>query len=436
MNIIKKNYHLIILFIFFLLFNLIISPIDLDEIWSYGFTHNLYSGLIPYKDFNMVITPFHPFIMSLPMHLFGSSLLLFHIENAVVLIIMLYLLFKLIDKNTYFILPFLIWPLSIIYPNYNLFALFLFILLIYLEKNNSNDYIIGLVIGLLFLTKQSIGLPILLTIFLTKDKNKMLKRLIGFIIPVFIFIIYLLITNTTKEFVNLCIIGLLDFNNSNSSFNIITIITLLFIILTIVNIFRDITNIYNYYLLLFSSITIPMFDYYHFMLFFIAFIFIFLLNNKINIRLDLIGLFLLILFTIIQIYDTDFKDFTYPNDINRFEYRYMPSDAITNTKSVNNLIKKYNYKVIIIGQDSYYHKLILDKEINYLDLINEGNFGYHGSKRLLKMIKELDKDYVFFINKKELVNRTQTDKDILDYIINNGKAVEKTNFYDIYQLDK
>ena len=49
-------------------------PFDLDEIWNYGFMHNIYSGLVPYKDFNMVITPFFPMLFSLPFFIFGSNL--------------------------------------------------------------------------------------------------------------------------------------------------------------------------------------------------------------------------------------------------------------------------------------------------------------------------------------------------------------------------
>lgn len=64
----KYNQKIILgLFLFgvFLLWNLILFPITLDEIWNYGFSHSLYSGLVPYKDFNMVITPFYPFLMSI-----------------------------------------------------------------------------------------------------------------------------------------------------------------------------------------------------------------------------------------------------------------------------------------------------------------------------------------------------------------------------------
>ena len=69
-----------LVFFFFLFWNLIVQPIYIDENWNYGFAHNIYNGLIPYKDFNMVLTPLFPFIMSFPFFIFGSSILIFHID--------------------------------------------------------------------------------------------------------------------------------------------------------------------------------------------------------------------------------------------------------------------------------------------------------------------------------------------------------------------
>ena len=39
-------------------------PMVDDELFSYGFSYNIINGLIPYKDFNMVITPLFPYLLS------------------------------------------------------------------------------------------------------------------------------------------------------------------------------------------------------------------------------------------------------------------------------------------------------------------------------------------------------------------------------------
>ena len=41
-----------------------------DEIWIYGFGTNIVDGLIPYKDYNMVVTPFFPYLLSIIFRLF------------------------------------------------------------------------------------------------------------------------------------------------------------------------------------------------------------------------------------------------------------------------------------------------------------------------------------------------------------------------------
>ena len=65
----KKNFKFIVIFLIIFLFNLICNPVNLDEVWNYGFANNIYEGLVPYRDFNMVLTPFYSFFMALPYHL-------------------------------------------------------------------------------------------------------------------------------------------------------------------------------------------------------------------------------------------------------------------------------------------------------------------------------------------------------------------------------
>ena len=85
----KRVYYkyLLIILVFGLitfLYIFYIYPIDNDEIWNYGFAHNIYTGLIPYKDFNMIVPPLFAFC-TLPFFvLFGDSLLSFHCFSALI----------------------------------------------------------------------------------------------------------------------------------------------------------------------------------------------------------------------------------------------------------------------------------------------------------------------------------------------------------------
>ena len=428
----KKILTLIVLFIFFLLFNIIISPLNLDEIWSYGFSYNIANGLIPYKDFNMVITPFYSILMALFLKI-NNSILFFHIINALIPTSILYLTHKLIKEKVFIILPLLIFPLNITFPNYNLFLLLMFILIIYLEKNNKNDYLIGIILSIIFLTKQSVGLFLIpVSLYYLKDKKKLLKRFISFIIPIIIFIIYLLITNSLNKFIDLCILGLFDFGKGNSSFNVFFYITI-FLLVILLLLMRNNKKIDYYYLLTFISICIPLFDLYHVQIYIIAYLIVLFMNSNKLFKPKLIGITLFIGLLSIYIMKNNFNIKYYPNKLYLLEYRYINKENIESSKEVIRYMKKYNNKVMFIGPDAYFFKLITKEKINDLDLINTGNFGYNGSNKLLHRIKELDKDYVFFVKKSELARGKQTDQNIYKYIIKNYKKIEEINNYEIYK---
>ncbi len=430
---------IIFLFLLFLLFNLTLLPTNLDEIWNYGFSHNLYSGLIPYKDFNMVITPFYPFIMSLGFHIFGSSMLVFHIEHAIILICLCVLLFLLIDKKAWFIVALMLFPVNVSFPSYNIFLYFLLVLIIYLEKEKKSDYLIGFLLGLCVLTKHSVGLCLLLpSLYYIKDLKKVGRRFLGFIVPLFVFIIYLIITKSIIPFIDLCILGLFDFASENGkAFNIYFLLFIIMIGITIYFIVKDRKNLVNYYVLAFYSIMIPLFDIYHFMVAFLAFLILILSKVKKDIiKPGLFGISI-ILFATVLLMDSRFKSkIIYPNNIKHFEYRFIDYDSILFTNKVNDYIKKNSDReFVFLNSNGYYFRLINDMKISYIDLINAGNFGYNGSDKLLKEIKKR-KNSIFLVDKSELSPIKQSDKQALNYVIDNGKKIGNIDFFDIYVFDE
>ena len=285
---IKPFIKYFIVFFFFLYWSLIVQPISLDEIWNYGFSYNIYNGLVPYKDFNMVMTPIYPMIMSVFL-MFDSSILTMHVVNSLMLTGMIYLIEKIVDKkyNLGIFLILLIFPMSLIFPSYNIFLLMLFVLIIYLEKNKCNDYLIGFILGFFILTKQSVGVFVALVslYYLYKDKSKVIRRIIGCFIPCFCFFIYLLISNSLNSFLDLCLFGLFDFGKSNgSNFNYLFIFGICLLILNIILIKNSKNKLNYYYLLSFFSIMIPLFDLYHVLIYFFIFIFIYLLEENISFK--------------------------------------------------------------------------------------------------------------------------------------------------------
>ena len=387
----KKNYKYLLfvfLFIYYLVFNLIFNPLTNDEIWSYGFSYNISKGLIPYKDFNMVITPLYSLLMAIPMFI-NNNLLVFHVENAIISTLFVFITYKLIKEKVFLILPLITFPLNITYPNYNLFILFLFVLLLFLEKNNNNDYLIGIIISFIFLTKQTVGIMLIPVSLYYINENRILKRFIGFIIPIILFIFYLIITNSYKKFFDLCFLGLFDFGKENSKISVFFIFMLLFVLL-IIYFIKKRKIVDYYYLLGFVSICIPLFDIYHFLIFFVACLIVFFMNDNLYaFKPKLVGISLFIGLSFFCIINCGFNIKYYPNDLYLFEYRYINKEEIKYSKKIIKYMEKYNNKVMFIGPCAYYYKLINNNKINYLDLINMGNHGYNGSDKLLKKGKKI-----------------------------------------------
>lgn len=430
------------IFLFFLFWNLIINVLQNDEIWNYGFAHNIYKGLVPYRDFNMVITPFYPLIMSLPFHLFGSSMLVFHIENAIILTAIVWLAYRLIHEKIFIFLTILFFlSNSLTSPGYNVFIVFLLFLMMYLEKNKGNDYWIGFIISLSFLTKQSIGIFLLLPsiYYLKKDWKKVGKRLIGFMIPCMFFLLYLLISHTVSNFLDLCLFGLFDFGERNGSIlNYKIVFFVVYIILCYTIIKKDKNNINHYYVMAFASMMIPLLDFYHcalaYLILITDFLSIYDFKTKLPIKYifyaSTVGVAIIMFFT----YHSGYK-IIYPNTIPHFEYRMIREDSQLFTKRVVKYIEENpDTKYTFLVSGGYYFRLVTDTEMSYLDLINYGNFGYHGSQKLLSLIQK-NKDSVFIISKQDLNDKCQADKNAINYVIKHGKKFDSIQIYDLYVIE-
>ena len=441
----KKNFLiLLLLFILLLIFNLFLYPITLDEIWNYGFSYNILNGKIPYLDFNIVLTPLFSFIMTLPLMIFGNNILVFNIFNIFIILGCFLLLHSLIDDNMWLCALIFFIPFPILYPSYNLFLLLLFLYLIYLEKNEKSDCLIGFIVGCLILTKQSVGVFLLLPclLYYLKNKKKFISRLIGCIIPCSIFLIYLLITKSFMSFLDLCLFGLFDFAGNNSvTSKFYLFVFILICLVTIIFIVKEPKNIYNYYALMFYSISMPLFDAYHVGFQILVFVLLCFINFNFLKRLPIysFAIFLVVYACLFVSYSygniSSFKKM-YPNNINHFEYRYLGSKQVDFTNEVSNYIKKNkDYKYMFLDSNGYYFRIINDESASYLDLINMGNWGYKGSDKLINSIKKLPKNTRFFIDGVELVGQRQIDRRAIKYVIKHGKKVDKVGLYDIYILE-
>lgn len=437
-----KKLKYLLIFIIILLFNLLCSPINVDEIWNYGFSVNIYRGLVPYLDFNMVLTPFYPFFMSLFFHVFGSSILTFHVVNAVILTFCFFLLDQMYQEKSYLFFLFFFFPVNYAFPNYNLFLFVLLVIIIYMEENFVSKYswahyAIGFMLGLCLLTKQTVGFCLLLpSLYYVKQKKVLLQRFLGFLVPVGIFVIYLLLTGSFYSFINLCVLGLFEFSGNHKLEPILGTLAILMIFATIYFIKKDPKDLINYYALCFYSLIIPIVDVYHFFIAFLAFLLV--IYKKIKkqyIHYAPFSIISVLVLAVLNAYNNHFSFSNYPNDINHFEYRYINPYNYRFTKDVLNYLEKNkDKKIMFINSDGYYFKLITDMDISYVDLINQGNLGYHGGEYLLDVVKE-SKDVLFLVNPNEYGGYRQTDQNVIKYVLTKGKKIKDLGLYDVYVLE-
>ena len=440
---IKKVMKYFFAFFIILIFNLICSPINLDEIWNYGFANNMYRGLVPYLDFNMVIPPFYPWLMSLPFYLFGSSMLVFHITNSLILTACLFLLEKMYQDKMWIFFLFFFFPVNSTFPNYNLFLFILLVLLCYTEKEfvpkySWSHYLVGFLLGIVILTKHTIGIVLLLpSLYYVKEKEALLKRMIGCLVPVLIFTISLVISGSFSSFINLCILGLFDFSYNSEFFTIYVFFFLIILFSTIYFIRKNPKDILNYYVLCFYSIVIPIVDLYHFLYAFFAFLLLICSRiKKKYFNYPVLSIICVLAFAVIIARDNSFDISYYPNDVNHFYMRFINYERLQFTKKMNRFLdENKDKKIIFLSSDSYYFKIINDEDIGYIDLINQGNLGYHGSWKLLSKIKDMDNDTLFLINPNETVHN-QTDPMVLEYVLEYGKKIKNIDFYEVYVLEE
>ena len=165
----KNKYQIIelcIIFLLTLIFNLMCNTLTHDEVWNYGFAYNIANDLIPYKDFNMVITPLFPILGAIFMTIFGKSLVIYHIFNAIICTWIFYYMKKNNSKSYY--IPYYILLFNAL-PNYSLFCILLLYILMDMESKKTNDYLVGIFLGLTFLTKQNIGIYLCIPTIFVKN---------------------------------------------------------------------------------------------------------------------------------------------------------------------------------------------------------------------------------------------------------------------------
>ena len=436
--------HYIFLFIFFFCtIQFFCAAFKGDSLYNYGFSYAVSRGEIPYKDFNMIIPPFGAFFYALPFLLFSHSYIIFNVTQAFLLCVFFHLLYKMYGKKAYLLLIFMvgIYPfpfISVIFPGYNFLLLMELLLLIYFESFKKNDYEIGLLLGISLLTKQTVGFCFLLVSFYYgfSDIQKLGKRLIGMSIPVLVFLIYLLLTKSLDAFMDHCFLGMFDFTSKNGRvMDIYFVLFILGMILLLWFIRKNHKDLTYYYILAFSSIAVPLFDYYHVSLFLFSLLWIGIPHipisyskKEIIIFSSILSLVSVLTFSYLFYHPMDIVYSKFPN----FEGVLMERKIWEGNKRIRQFIEENrNENLIILGNNAYFYKISSELEINHYDLLNYGNHGKNGTQKIIEKLKKEEKPIFIFglVEYQETSDRQQLNKEVMKYVLEHYPEKRKIGSY-------
>ena len=251
----------------------------------------------------------------------------------------------------------------------------------------------------------------------------------------------MIITRSVFEFFNHCLFGLFDFTGSNAKVDsIFFVISLILLGIVISLIVKDRKCIYNWYMLGFFIIVVPLFDIAHIAYFVFALLLI-LLRKKFN--FDKRGIKYYLIFTCFYVgmffFYTTYKGFIYPNHYNNFNFRVLYNangeneirddviDFINKNKDISD--------IVIFSTDAYFYKITCSMDIDHFDLLNYGNHGYGGVEKIKKKIDNLKSDTIMIIDTSGtgLKNAPQFMQEVADYAADLGEVVEVISGYTIYK---
>jgi len=493
--------------VLFLVARLTAPATDLDEVWNYNTANAFAMGLIPYKQVSMITTPLLPMINSIFLKIVFNGIITYRVLMGIVfalIVLFIYLIIRELSskKLLSYICAFFIGTLLIkkFLLDYNYLFLLISLVIAFLEirdiKKNENfnfnhNLCVGFLTGLAFLTKQTIGILLIFVmifeVFIYMKKsgfdlkfNKFIKligvRILGMMVPIIIFLIYLGITGAFNDFINYAIKGVREFSNNvpyyrlfDSNDKVVSIISRLFIIvyipLFITFILESIKNkkfndeLINIYVLAFCSIPViaiiyPISDDFHLMvasvfaLIIIAYLLILVLKKidsfiKIDVfykKLLLIG----ILFIIVLI---SFKNVIIERNINvkenvlvpfkHYEGIYVPEYLSKRISDVTDKVQAYSNsgrESIIVDAEAAIYDIVLNRYKKNYDMLLIGNIGENGVEKIINEIKDSHNVYYFVKNPQYALN-WQLPEDIVDYIRNNLKYHETVSVFDVYYKD-
>lgn len=248
----------VIFLAFFTIFlSVYLSPNNIlgDILWLYHMILKMINGYMPYRDINMIVTPFTFQVAEVFMKIFGDGAFVYYICMSLLgsaFIITVRMVLKEMSKskilNLCFMIAFVFLASTIFIYCYNVMTIHFIFLTIFFELKKEEqdrkayDYLIGLMLGLSAASKQTIGgLAIVFSLlydlykrkYLKKheEKRSVLRKTLGILTIAIPYLIWLLINDSLMPFLDQCIFSIFEFGEKNKVgdfFNYYTVLPIIF----------------------------------------------------------------------------------------------------------------------------------------------------------------------------------------------------------------
>ena len=303
-----------------------------------------------------------------------------------------------------------------------------------------------------------------------------ITRIIGTLIPVLIFIVYLIVTHSLVDFINYAVLGIKTFSNrinymslfSNSKIEIRVLALWIPISIIVMSIVLIITNIKkmeneiidNLTTLLVYSLSIiivmyPISDKIHFLIggliAIIGMLYMFFLlgklvydkingDKKLKIYKIITGLVCVSLFAIIlskgltNLYNYAKKEKN--TEINHYKYIEMSQGLKNKINSIDNYIleaEQNGDRVYILDAEAAIYMIPIDKYNKDYDMFLKGNIGKDGEQGQIEKIKQKNDNEIILVRKSNLKTNWQTPKKVVKYVRENLEKIGEINIFEIYK---
>lgn len=420
----------------------------------------------------MIIFPLFPSILAVFLKIFAEELIIYRFFQVLIYIGIITQVFRIFEKiglnnrirNYIIISAFFMFLFIYCIVEYNIFCVFLLLTIINVElgniKNAKKQMIIGILSGLIIVTKQSIGIISLICsmfVVVLSNKNNVQKiktiaiRCLFMLIPLLIMFLYLIYNNAIEQFFNYTIFGLKDFTQNKLSYIhlivygdfIVSLMALLTPFMYLYIIYRlikykikdNILIIFVIYSISGLSIMFPIMDAGHFLPANILPVITFMYIKKdkesdehdLNEVTKVVNIFSVIL--LIIIFATGIYNFL--NASNYKHYKYI--DAQSNEERLSEVISfiKKHPNTYIMDASAVLYMIPVDKYNGILDMILIGNIGNNGEEYVISQIKKL-KDAYILIDKD---SNWQNNIEIIQFIEQNYVMIEEVADFKVYKIE-